>query len=166
VYHRCDEADADYRPLPQQVLVGRLEAMGQQLFAPPNVKGWPGGRSWLNTSTVLERDNFAEALATGTLWANPTYGSMAAAAAGPSEDPPPPPRAFDPARLIQEEGVSRPEEIVRVLLELYLPGGIRPANRAKLVAFLAEGKPTGPALDRRVREAVHAILTMAEYQLA
>ena len=49
-------------------LVGRLSAMGQALFAPPNVKGWPGGRSWLNTSTVLERDNFAEALAMGTLW--------------------------------------------------------------------------------------------------
>ena len=27
------------------------EAMGQELFAPPNVKGWPGGKAWLNTST-------------------------------------------------------------------------------------------------------------------
>src|SRR5262249_15785520 len=62
------EAEADYRPLPQQVLVGWIEAMGQSLFAPPNVKGWPGGPSWLNTSTVLERDNFAATLAMGTLW--------------------------------------------------------------------------------------------------
>jgi hypothetical protein len=38
--------------------------------------------------------------------------------------------------------------------------------RAKLVAFVAEGNPVGPALDRRVRETVHAILTMAESQLA
>src|SRR5262249_26499591 len=43
VYLRLDEEDADYRPLPAQVLVGRLAAMGQRLFAPPNVKGWPGG---------------------------------------------------------------------------------------------------------------------------
>ena len=75
VYRRYGEEEADYRPLPQQVLVGRLEAMGQQLFAPPNVKGWPGGRSWLNTSTVLERDNFAEALAMGTLWHRPVAGA-------------------------------------------------------------------------------------------
>jgi hypothetical protein len=53
-----------------------------------------------------------------------------------------------------------------VLLDLYVPGGFRPQSRAKLVAFVAEGKPTGAALDRRAREAVHAILTTAEYQLA
>src|SRR5262249_18945358 len=51
VYLRCAEEDADYRLLPPQVLVGRLGAMGQRLFAPPNVKGWRGGRAWLNTST-------------------------------------------------------------------------------------------------------------------
>ncbi len=77
-----------------------------------------------------------------------------------------PPRTFDPARLLQEEEANRPEEVVRVLLDLYLPGGVPAEARAKLVAFVAEGKPAGPALDRRVREAVHAILTMAEYQLA
>jgi hypothetical protein len=62
--------------------------------------------------------------------------------------------------------VSRPDDVVRVLLDLYLPGGVRPEVRAKLVAFVAEGKPTGLALDRRVRETVHAILTTADYQLA
>jgi hypothetical protein len=34
------------------------------------------------------------------------------------------------------------------------------------VAFLAEGHPTGEALDRRVREAVAALMTVTEYQLA
>jgi hypothetical protein len=154
VYGRAGEGKPDYRPLPTQVLLGRLAAMGQRLFAPPNVKGWPGARSWLNTSTVLERDNFAEALATGALWGN--KGSQGA-------EPPP---AFDPARLVHEEKVSRPEDVVRVLLDLYVPGGIRPESQAKLVAFVAEGKPTGADLDRRAREVVHAILTMAEYQLA
>ncbi len=62
--------------------------------------------------------------------------------------------------------MSRPEAIVCALLDLYVPGGVRSEARAKLVAFLAKGNPTGPALSRRVREAVHAILTMAEYQLA
>ena len=159
--------------------------MGQTLFAPPNVKGWPGGPSWLNTSTLLERDNFAEALAMGTIWANPTPGVERRDAGGRSTsaakwpashaagrcrsdmpEEPAPPLAFDPARLLAEERVSRPEDVVRVLLDLYLPGGVRSEVRAKLVAFVAEGKPSGPALDRRVREAVHAILAMAEYQLA
>ena len=36
-------------------LISKLDSMGQQLFSPPNVKGWPGGRSWLNTATVLAR---------------------------------------------------------------------------------------------------------------
>jgi hypothetical protein len=136
--------------------------MGQLLFAPPNVKGWPGGRSWLNTSTVLERANFAAALAMGTLWMAPSQRPTATKA---SEEPVPP-SAFDPARLLREEEVSRPDDVVRVLLDLYVPGGVRPSAREKLTAFVAEGKPAGLALDRRVREAVHAILTMAEYQLA
>jgi hypothetical protein len=62
--------------------------------------------------------------------------------------------------------VSRPEDVVRVLLDLYVPGAVRPEVRAKLAAFVAEGNPAGHALERRVREGVHAILTMAEYQLA
>jgi uncharacterized protein (DUF1800 family) len=36
-----------------------MEAMGQVPFMPPNVKGWPGGRSWINTSTLLVRYNTA-----------------------------------------------------------------------------------------------------------
>ena len=84
VYRRYGEDEADYRPLPQRVLVARLGAMGQHLFAPPNVKGWPGGPSWLNTSTVLERDNFAEALAMGTLWPSPTPEPAADAGAPPA----------------------------------------------------------------------------------
>ena len=31
--------------------------------------------------------------------------------------------------------------------------------------FIGDGSPAGPALERRVREVVHAILAMAEYQL-
>ncbi len=41
-------------------LVNELDGMGQSLFAPPNVKGWPGGKIWLNNATLLARNNFAE----------------------------------------------------------------------------------------------------------
>ena len=36
--------------------------MGQILFFPPNVKGWDGGAAWLNSQTVLTRENFASSL--------------------------------------------------------------------------------------------------------
>src|SRR5207302_7811029 len=115
-HHEYDESDPNYGPVPPNKLVKWANAMGQALFAPPNVKGWPGGRAWLNTSTVLERDNFAAALATGTLWTNPRYGPSYGAVPANAPEETVPARAFDPARLVQEEGANRPEEIVRVLL--------------------------------------------------
>ena len=32
--------------------------MGQNLFAPPNVKGWRGGESWIDSNTLLARKQF------------------------------------------------------------------------------------------------------------
>jgi uncharacterized protein (DUF1800 family) len=40
-----------------------MAAMGQQLFEPPNVAGWPQGSNWFSTSTMLARTNFAASLA-------------------------------------------------------------------------------------------------------
>jgi uncharacterized protein (DUF1800 family) len=39
-----------------------MVGMGQTLFDPPNVKGWPGGESWINAATLLTRKQFAERL--------------------------------------------------------------------------------------------------------
>ena len=35
----------------------RLAAVGQLPLYPPNVKGWAGGRNWINASTILARAN-------------------------------------------------------------------------------------------------------------
>jgi len=35
-----------------------LVQMGQILFYPPNVAGWPGGANWLTSQTVIARENF------------------------------------------------------------------------------------------------------------
>ncbi|MGZ9059916.1 MAG: DUF1800 family protein, partial [Burkholderiaceae bacterium] len=37
-----------------------LAGMGQNLFSPPNVRGWPGGDAWINTNTLLARKQFLE----------------------------------------------------------------------------------------------------------
>ncbi len=39
-----------------------LDAMGELPYFPPNVSGWEGGLSWLNTDTALARFNFITAL--------------------------------------------------------------------------------------------------------
>jgi len=36
--------------------------LGQNLFAPPNVKGWPGGDAWINSTTLLARKQLLERL--------------------------------------------------------------------------------------------------------
>ena len=43
-------------------LVVTTNQLGQALFAPPNVKGWPGGEAWINSTTLLARKTFLERL--------------------------------------------------------------------------------------------------------
>jgi uncharacterized protein (DUF1800 family) len=52
---------------PTLVSYGMLRQLGQELFAPPNVKGWDGGVTWITTNTLLARYNDAESLVQGTL---------------------------------------------------------------------------------------------------
>jgi uncharacterized protein (DUF1800 family) len=42
---------------------GSLERMGQILFRPPSVKGWPSGAEWLTSASVVERLKAARRLA-------------------------------------------------------------------------------------------------------
>lgn len=44
-----DEADPEF-------LARQSKRLGQDLFAPPNVKGWPGGNLWVSSHTLLIRD--------------------------------------------------------------------------------------------------------------
>ena len=46
-------------------LLDALDLMGQSVFFPPSVAGWPGGRTWINTSTMFVRQNTMAFLITG-----------------------------------------------------------------------------------------------------
>jgi uncharacterized protein (DUF1800 family) len=46
-----------------QLLIQR--ALGQILFYPPNVAGWPGGKSWIDSSSLLLRMRLPQMLSTG-----------------------------------------------------------------------------------------------------
>ena len=53
-------------PLPDsKVLENSFSTLGQVVFAPPNVKGWDGGRSWISASSLLYRYNLAAYLLSG-----------------------------------------------------------------------------------------------------
>lgn len=44
-------------------IINTFKRLGQSLFDPPNVKGWSGGKAWLNTDTMLVRNAFLHQLA-------------------------------------------------------------------------------------------------------
>jgi uncharacterized protein (DUF1800 family) len=129
---------------------GSMEALGQTLFAPPNVKGWDGGKAWLNSATLLARHNLAWRFLQG---AQGPFGTR-----------------VNPLALVgQFAEPNDPGKQVDFFLDLLLQAGKNDADnpaRQKLVEFLGKDSPKGPALDRRLRETVHAILLMPEYQLA
>ena len=54
------------------VLADWCARLGQDLFYPPNVGGWPGGRNWITTRSALGRANFAAALV-GWRFGRPGY---------------------------------------------------------------------------------------------
>lgn len=47
------------RPERPAALVRLMARMGQHLFLPPSVAGWDGGRAWINTATLVLRQNAA-----------------------------------------------------------------------------------------------------------
>jgi len=54
-------------PVKQYADLARLSRrLGQDLFDPPNVKGWPGGSSWITAASLLDRQALLERITGGT----------------------------------------------------------------------------------------------------
>ncbi len=54
-------------PLIEEFLLFAMGRMGQDLFYAPSVKGWPGGRTWISTGTLMMRYNASNFLTQGVL---------------------------------------------------------------------------------------------------
>jgi uncharacterized protein (DUF1800 family) len=55
-----------FDPPPSSLLLAEWSArLGQDVFYPPNVFGWPEGRAWLTTGGIIGRANYASALVLG-----------------------------------------------------------------------------------------------------
>jgi len=55
----------DFNPFPYALGDRISTLLGQELFNPPSVKGWDGGRTWVSTSTLILRNNLASMLLLG-----------------------------------------------------------------------------------------------------
>jgi uncharacterized protein (DUF1800 family) len=47
-----------FAKLPYKDLANTLRLLGQVPLDPPTVKGWPGGKNWIDTQTLLVRTSF------------------------------------------------------------------------------------------------------------
>jgi hypothetical protein len=139
-----DTPDRDTR-----ILNYALKTMGQELFNPPNVAGWPGGRAWINTSTLFIRQNLATYLITGkppagTRWNRKNIN-------------------YDATRLIASLDKPTPEAVVDHLMSVLLGAAGNKTRRQTLLKFLADHE------NRITNDSLIALLclitAMPEFQL-
>ena len=112
---------------------------GQELFAPPSVKGWEGGTSWINSSTILERVNWA----TDVVWGNPERGIA----------------PFDPIAWLLDHGVKR-DLAAQTFVNLLLQDDLAAEARDSILAAGRDQSPVG------IRKALERALHCPEFQLA
>lgn len=137
-------------PLPEQrVLENSLSMLGQVLFAPPNVKGWDGGRAWISASSLLYRYNLAAYLLSGK--ARILGGGDGRSALIPLERIAPPGCRADPDRLL--------DHLAFRIFNYPLP----PKEREACLSFLR--KQTAPYSDNVVRDLMQIMMSTPEYQL-
>jgi uncharacterized protein (DUF1800 family) len=117
-----------------------LANMGQQLFEPPNVGGWPLGANWFSTGTMLARTNFAATLAVSQ-------------------------KEFLAASLQPEAG--SPQALLTAMLDRVTPAPFDPGPRQALMTYLgAAGAWTGnlDQLNTRASGLARLLVGSAEYQ--
>ncbi len=136
-------------------LSAACDLMGQQLFQPPSVKGWDGGRSWINTATLFVRQNVAVYLVTGR---RPQAFDW-----DPSD------AAYDASHLLDglrdAAGSVDAREAVRNLSSFVLGAPPSPARLAQFESFLEELNGGGALTPDRVKALLCLLCATPEYQL-
>ncbi|MBE2315510.1 DUF1800 family protein [Solirubrobacter sp. CPCC 204708] len=115
-------------PVKGNVLQGPMNSMQQRIYNPPNVAGWEGGMSWLNTNTVQARFDMVK-VAQSLRYSNGYYADANAAA------------SYAP----DVRGETAAEVLERAYASVGRPW-ISGATRAQLLAFaqtLTEANRTG-----------------------
>ncbi|MBX3404805.1 MAG: DUF1800 domain-containing protein [Phycisphaeraceae bacterium] len=135
------------------VLADALGLMGQNLFFPPSVKGWDGGRAWINTSTLYTRQNILCFLLTGQLPAGRRDALRDV-------------EKYDPSDLLadlRDSGATiEPDAVADYVLRFTL-GNNTPRNRETLTSFLHQHG--GRITPETVTALLLLVTAMPEYQL-
>ena len=106
----------------------QLARMGQQPLNPPSVKGWDGGPTWINTSTLLARFNFVNSLIAQT---TPGKNGMPAVSA-PN---------VAPDAIVQRVGMD-PSKVAATIVGGIVQDDVTSDVRATLVGYLNSATPT------------------------
>src|SRR5579872_5228121 len=140
--------------IPATDLIDNLNAMGQRLLGPPNVKGWDGEEKWVNSTTLAARLTFARSV--------PEMN-----AGGNNYNPHCPIEEF-----ISKDNKS-PADIVDKLAHVLFQGDISAENRTEFEQFLTVGDD-GPQPEQfrddegfremKVRQLLGVMLALPEYQ--
>jgi|SRR5215471_589336 len=131
------------------------EMMGQALSKPPNVGGWKGGRSWMNTGSYLARISFAFSIM--------TRASRAVEAPLTSEG-----FRWDAGEFFQGRSFSSSDALIDFLADrlslVYVSDVLRQSLRSYIVLF---GDPFTwtPASYDLARGAIYLVMASPEYQL-
>ncbi|HEX4054974.1 MAG TPA: DUF1800 domain-containing protein [Tepidisphaeraceae bacterium] len=139
---------------PTPAMESALNQMGQLPFMPPNVRGWPGGRMWINTSTLFIRYNTGVYLAGGSV---PALGRL-----GRKGDTgrPLPRREARPTGFDPDTGDDSAEKVVDAWVHRLIQHPIEADKKQVLVDALDD-----PTNSNSVRKLVQLIVSMPEYQL-
>ena len=139
-----------------------MNLMGQLLFNPPNVAGWPGGPAWLSTGTWLARLNTANRVTTALTAAAPN--------AVLKSNPKAPIQPFNVLAFFK--GVTTPAQGVDRVLGLLVDGNVDPVQRQVLIDYVTP--PNGASfatadhvwLAERVRGLFYLTLALPEFHLS
>ncbi len=125
-----------------KAIAAAMSLMGQQLYNPPNVGGWPGGRNWINSSTYLTRANMAKQLVSIENDAT-----------------------VDPVELASAAGISTPQAAVDYFLELLVQSDVPAEYRTILNNFMGTRFTSRRDADARLRGLVRLIMSSPAYQM-
>ena len=137
--------ETDGRPL--NALTDR---MGQILFSPFDVSGWPEGAAWINSSTLLQRLNFANKIATAR---SRSF-------------------KFDPLQVAQDHGFNTAAAALNHFILLLLDGQAPSQDRQILLDYAqgldglsGSGNPSA-TVDEKLRSLVYLVMSSPDFQLA
>ena len=151
-------------PLPNQAMtLVILRQLGQELFSPPNVKGWDGGIAWITTNNLLDRYNYAAALVEGDRIPLPGFTEqMKQLMNGLGDDTPMQIAPADVAALFNRSELSTPDNFLDALQDRFLNARLSTKRASSFADFL---KSRSPIEESDIRKSIRLIMCTPEYQL-